>query len=161
MLGGNGILVHTLTRPNGLMETQSVLDIGAGVRPFSWWKPEKHLCVEPYELYCRVLWDADFWCYCGTAEVALKELRADTVLLLDVIEHMGKEEAARVIALAKRAAGKQIVIYTPLGFMAQDADAWGYGGDVWQTHRSGWMPEEFPGWTIERGSKAFFALWNA
>ncbi|MGL5712289.1 MAG: hypothetical protein ACRCX2_04665 [Paraclostridium sp.] len=53
---------------------------------------------------------------------------------------------------------QNLVIFTPLGFLDQShpdgIDAWGLDGVNWQTHRSGWTPEDFP--SIEGGSWSFF-----
>ena len=101
-----------------------------------------------------------------TAEQALgrKPEGIGAVFLLDVIEHMEKEDGRRILALAQEVAQEQIVLFTPMGFMEQTYDKWGLGGDYWQLHRSGWTPEEFPGWYIKRRppgcQKGFIAIWN-
>lgn len=162
MSGGNGILRHTLRRPEGLIECSSVLDIGAGIRPFAWYKPRLHICVEPFGPYCDMLSrHPQYSVFRGTAEQALSVLKADCVLMLDVLEHMEKDAALRVLEMAKRAALRQVVVYTPEGFKYQEGDAWGLGGDEWQRHRSGWIPMDFEGWSIEREGASFFAVWNA
>jgi hypothetical protein len=164
MPGGNGLLKHTLERPEGLVECSSVLDIGAGIRPFSWYAPKIHLCIEPYEPYCAKLSSAGYSVFRGTAEHALAglKLKAEGVLMLDVLEHMEKDVGRRVVALAKVAATRQVVVFTPCGFVAQEGDVWGLGGDEWQRHRSGWTPEDFPGWTVlvQESGRGFFALWD-
>jgi len=168
MSGANSILEHTLERPPGLIECKSVLDVGAGVRPMTWYKPERHVCMEPYHPYCRVLEDAGLTVMESTAPDGLEVLQLlkrefEAVYLLDVIEHLGKVSGRRTLELAKGLATVQVVVYTPDGFKEQTSDAWGYGGDYWQTHRSGWTREDFPGWAVtavpERG--ALFAVWNA
>ena len=149
----------------------SALDIGTGIRPFDRFTYNPHICIEPHWEYVIVLQDKGFIVIQETALVALSMVgQFDIVLLLDVIEHMEKEEGLLVIEQAKNI-GKQVVVFTPLGFMAQDCskdrqDAWGYQGQDWQTHRSGWVPEDFPGWDILIGPKyhethdAFAAVYN-
>ena len=159
-LNTNGLLRHNLPPPHALLKCETVLDIGAGIRPFNWYRPSRHLCVEPYPIYAYKLQEAGYDVRVMTAETALRALRADQILLLDVVEHMERSEAEIVIALAKEAARRQVIIYTPIGFMPQDGDTWELGGDYWQLHRSGWTPEDFPGWTIELRSKGFFAIWT-
>lgn len=165
-----GIQIHTLDRPPGLVECQWVIDVGAGLRPFSWYRPGRHICVEPYEPYAAVLESAGYEVVRATAEQALGPFTADAVYLLDVLEHMTREEGERVLMLARQAASVQVVVYTPVGFVDQTRDAWDMGGDYWQTHRSGWMPKDFPqahGWrthfympedTKER--EGFYAIWD-
>jgi len=156
------ILEHTLERPDGLIDCATVLDVGAGVRPFQWYRPERHICVEPYGQYCDILRWHGYEVLQMTADEALANQRAEGVLMLDVIEHMEKDLARRVLALARDAASRQVVVYTPLGFMVQESDAWGYDGHEWQRHRSGWTPEDLPGWTIQvqESRRGFFALWT-
>lgn len=157
----NGLAKHTLPRPEGLIECDDVLDIGAGVRPMPWFKPKNHVCVEPYLPYCEKL-DAAGYLFClSTAKEYLTECPpVEQIFLLDVIEHMHKNEGLEVIELMLEKATQQIVIYTPKGFMQQDEDNWGLGGDHWQKHRSGWLPGEFPDWRCSWYAKGFFAIKN-
>lgn len=156
----DGLQKHNLPRPDGLIECSTVLDIGAGIRPMQWYKPDHHICVEPYKPYCDLLEKAGYVVFNATAEIALKELEAPAIYLLDVIEHLEKDLALEVIELAKQKAYRQLVIYTPMGFMEQDEDGWDLGGDEWQTHRSGWLPNEFPDWNTYRYARGFFAIWT-
>lgn len=156
---------HTLPRPAGLVECASVIDVGAGIRPMQWYRPGRHVCVEPHEPYAAVLRSAGYEVVVGRAADVLGGMDADAVYLLDVIEHMERAEALRAIELACAVARKQVVIYTPLGFLEQTHDAWGMGGEHWQTHRSGWTPADFRGWSTETFSLAgvprgFYALWE-
>ncbi len=41
--------------PNYITETAIVLDIGCGIRPQEFFKPEVHICCEPCDEYVRVL----------------------------------------------------------------------------------------------------------
>lgn len=155
-----------------LKHSDFVLDVGAGIRPQTLIKAKRHVCVEPYIEYAEWLRENGYEVLQSTALDVLRKMSdLDTVIMLDVIEHMQKEEGLEVIRLCKEKA-KQIVIFTPLGFCKQsyeegDKDAWGMKGIEWQTHHSGWLPSEFPGWIIykdenfhgDRGG-AFFAIWQ-
>jgi ubiquinone/menaquinone biosynthesis C-methylase UbiE len=66
----------------------------------------------------------------------------DTVLAIDVIEHLTKEDAFIAIRHMQRIAERRVAVFTPDGFMPQDKDHYGMGGDHWQTHRSGWTIED-------------------
>lgn len=140
-----------LPRPAGLIEVDSVLDIGVGLRPMVWYKPKQYVCVEPHGPYADKLIDAGHVVLQATAIDALmlaivKDF--DAIYMLDVIEHMEREDGLLVLDLAHRLQPKQIVVSTPVGFFPQHGDAWGMGGEHWQEHRSGWEPSDFPGWTI-------------
>lgn len=164
MTGRHRLLHHNLESPQGLLECDSVLDIGAGIRPFPWYTPKRHICVEPSLVYCDILRANGFEVVQATAEEALRELKAEAVLMLDVIEHMPRDVGDRVVPLAVAAASRQVVIYTPNGFMVQDHDTWGLGEDEWQRHKSAWTPDDFAGWRIQivplYQRSAFFASWS-
>jgi hypothetical protein len=163
------ILPHTLARPPGLVYGERVLDIGAGIRPMGWYPASEHVCVEPFGPYAEILRAAGFEVIQETALDALHTLddaSFDAVYLLDVIEHMTREQGLAALEGACRVAARQVVVYTPDGFKAQDGDAWGLGGEHWQRHRSGWTAADFgAGWAVhpftdEDGSRSLFAVWT-
>lgn len=139
-----------LPRPERLIEADSVLDIGAGLRPMGWYKPLRHVCVEPHAPYAEMLEAGGYETWRMTAREALRYAGRDfdAIYLLDVIEHMTKPEGEYVLRIARLRSPEQIIVATPLGFLPQENDAWGLGGEHWQTHRSGWMPSDFPGWHV-------------
>lgn len=142
-------IVPALTKRIGRPRT--VIDVGAGVRPADWFGA-RHICVEPSVKYAAVLRKHGYETINETAIEGLPSCpEADVVLMFDVIEHMEREEALESIALA-RAKGR-VFIYTPLGFVEQNTDDWGYGEHGWQTHRSGWTPADFAGWRIVMAKK--------
>lgn len=131
-----------------------VCDIGPGIRPMTIFKAARHVCIEPHGEYADVLEQQGFPVIRKSALEGLSLIEpVDSVFLLDVIEHMSKEEGRQVLDLAIKKAREQVVVFTPLGFCKQEyqageKDAWGMNGTYWQTHRSGWMPEDFPGWSV-------------
>lgn len=156
----NGLARNITPAPEGLIEVDSIIDVGAGIRPVSWLDVERHICVEPYGPYADKLEACAFEVARGTAVDVLPTLAADSVFLLDVLEHMEKDEGIRTLDLAKHAASRQVVVFVPYGWMEQSEDAWGMGGEFWQTHRSEWYPEEFDGWSTYRYRRNFFAVLN-
>lgn len=145
--------VSGLPRPLGVLEVDTVLDIGAGLRPMGWYKPAQHICVEPFLPYAALLRTAGYTVIQLSALAALymQSLpQVDAIYMLDVIEHMDRLEGEAVLQAAQDLKPKQIIVATPVGFLKQEGDAWGLGGEYWQRHRSGWVPEDFPGWTISR-----------
>lgn len=137
-------------------ETEVVLDIGCGIAPMNYFRPKLHFLVEPWQEYSDIL----AYRYSGDKSIiviragALEALRqladnsVDSIFLLDVIEHLEKEEGRKVIIESERVAREQVVVFTPLGFMPQhvksnEADGWGLSGNTVQEHRSGWEPEDF------------------
>lgn len=134
-----------------------VLDIGTGIRPQDYVVAgQVHICVDAFRPYLERLQketagDPRFvFLSSGWEDVVgmLPDRSVDSVFALDVLEHLEKAEGKRLIAEAERVTRGQIVIFTPFGFYPQsyeegEADRWGMEGGYWQTHRSGWRPEEF------------------
>lgn len=140
-----------------LKNTEVALDIGCGIQPQNFIRPRIQVCVEPFGQYVEKLqekvkneFDRSYVILKATWEEAVKVLppkSVDTVFLLDVIEHLEKRKALRLLKKTQEIARVQIVIFTPLGFIPQEhpcgKDAWGLDGGKWQEHRSGWKPEDF------------------
>lgn len=63
----------------------------------------------------------------------------DLALFIDVIEHFEKDAGYRVLdELTRRA--RRVLVATPLGFRPQEIP-----GMPFETHRSGWRPDDFRG----------------
>ena len=69
----------------------------------------------------------------------------DLVLLLDILEHLDKQDALRLMEMAEQIARVAVIIETPKGHVPQNIDIWGHGGHAYQTHRCTWEPEELAG----------------
>lgn len=137
-------------------ETEVIADIGCGIVPVSYFRPMLHIMVEPWSEYSDVLSHryADDKSIIILKVGALEALKAfaensvDSIFLIDVIEHLEKDDGIQVISECERVAREQIVVFTPLGFMPQSvqsgtSDAWGLNGLSVQEHRSGWYPSDF------------------
>jgi Methyltransferase domain len=134
-----------------------VVDVGPGIRPQTILSPEIHVCVEPYRPYVAKLReitgdDPHFVFLTATWDRVLPLMpddSVDSVVALDVIEHLERRQGKKLLAEARRIARQQVIIFTPLGFYDQSysedraTDAWGMEGVYWQTHRSGWTPDDF------------------
>lgn len=68
----------------------------------------------------------------------------DVVSIIDGIEHMTKRNGLKVIKEMKRVARKQILLFTPDGYLRNEPhNAWGIeGADEHQVHKSGWSALE-------------------
>jgi hypothetical protein len=141
---------------------QVVLDIGCGIQPQNYITPAVHICCEPFGDYIEYLQHeireqkrinlidrAYIFLNATWSEMTgyFPERSVDTVFLLDVIEHLDKEQGRELLAWVEKIARCQVVIFTPLGFVKQEhpdgKDAWGMDGGNWQVHKSGWVPEDF------------------
>lgn len=139
-----------------IKETEVVGDIGCGIVPMNYFRPKLHIMVEPCKEYADILsyrhaGDKSVMILRSSALEALRSLgdnSIDSIFLLDVIEHLEKNDGKQLIAECERVTREQIVVFTPLGFMPQhlengQADGWGLSGASFQEHRSGWLPEDF------------------
>lgn len=140
-----------------LTQVRTVLDIGCGIRPQQMLKPLIHICCEPFSQYvdkllndCAGVHDRNYVILNAGWREAVElfpQQSVDTVFLIDVVEHLEKDEALELLHRTQALARRQVVIFTPLGFMPQvhdnGKDAWGMDGVAWQEHRSGWLPEDF------------------
>jgi hypothetical protein len=143
--------VHEIVEPVNV-----VLDIGPGIYPINHYVPNLHILVEPYQEYVEILQErmGEGWNHLilkGHALDVLKflpENSVDSVFLIDVIEHVEKNEGQILLKEVDRVTRKQIIVFTPLGFMPQHIeldkrDRWGLHGGDFQEHKSGWLPDEF------------------
>lgn len=141
-----------------IMPCNVAIDIGTGIRPHDYVKSAFYICCEPYDEYAKILkgivdekYDKIYLIEQKTWAEALESYEdksVDSVFLIDVIEHLKKAEGLELLRRTERLARKQIIIFTPLGFVEQHTleggkDAWGLDGTAWQEHKSGWMPEDF------------------
>jgi len=62
----------------------------------------------------------------------------DCILANDIIEHLDKEDGLKLLELLEKVARKRIIIFTPNGFVPQEA----YENNPWQVHKSGWSADE-------------------
>lgn len=157
---------------NFITPVSTIVDIGSGIQPVNFFNPKRHICIEPYEEYAEILKENGYEVIEDSAINGLKKLKVkpDSIFLIDVIEHMDKETGKEVIKECLLIAQNQVVVFTPIGFVEQsykdgEKDAWGYDGTYWQTHRSGWTPDDFPGWKIITNKPinnigVFFAIYD-
>jgi hypothetical protein len=129
-------------------------DIGPGLRPQRLLDCPVHVLVEPWRPYAdqlvttypdKLVVNAFATPYLGS----MLDNSIDTIFLLDVIEHIEKEEGQALLQEALRVARVQVVVYTPLGFMPHEVhDTPSDWGDIphgsTQRHLSGWTPQELP-----------------
>lgn len=137
---------------------ESILDIGCGIKIHNEYaKSLLYYCCEPYEGYIGKLkenlekkTDRAYIIYNYDWKLIVEnfeENSVDTIFLLDVIEHLPKNEGEDLLRKTERIAKKQVVIFTPLDYIEQKTvagkDAWGLDGASWQEHKSVWNPIDF------------------
>lgn len=140
-----------------IKQTDIVLDIWCWINPQKYIKPVLHICSEPYEQYAQHLlqkiWNK--WKFFVVLKQKWDEVIktiptnwVDTVITLDVIEHLEKEEWLEILKNTIPLARKQVVIFTPYWFLPQEVpewmkDAWWLDWSEWQKHKSWWTEKDF------------------
>lgn len=149
----------TQTAISKMTPANVLLDIGTGIMPRDYVPANFYICCEPFSQYVGVLKEnikslspntqyLVMNCDWENALKVLTDKSVDTVFIIDVVEHLEKDEGERLLKDTLRVARKQVVVFTPLGFLEQylhpdGKDAWGLDGAAVQEHKSGWMPSDF------------------
>jgi SAM-dependent methyltransferase len=70
----------------------------------------------------------------------------DTCVAFDLLEHLPQRDGKRLLGLMERVARRRVVVFTPNGFLPQEAT----GGNPYQIHRSGWTARQLSdlGYTV-------------
>lgn len=129
-------------------EIVSVLDVACGLSLKSKYIPAQiRVGVDIHEPYFKHI-EADVPYVVLKYDVRkLKEIFVpksfDIVIAVDIIEHIKKDEGFDLMRQCEKIARKAVIFETPKGYVPQDIDIQGHGGDKWQTHRSGWDETDF------------------
>lgn len=129
-------------------EIVSVLDVACGLSLKSKYIPAQiRVGVDIHEPYFKHI-EADVPYVVMKYDIRkLKDIFApksfDLVIALDIIEHIKKDEGYELMRQCEKIARKAVIIETPKGYVPQNIDIQGHGGDKWQTHRSGWDVADF------------------
>ena len=95
---------------------------------------------------------------CDAKHLPFRDNVFDTVLLLEVIEHMVKNEGVKSLKEAERVASRLVLVSTPSFFMRQEAK----DANVFQKHLSKWTIKDFIrlGYSIRFGSFPLERIYN-
>jgi SAM-dependent methyltransferase len=115
---------------------------------------------QPYLEECRQKKIHSEYIKADIRKIEFKKGSFDAVLMLEVLEHLTREEGELMIDRCLRWARKKVIIATPNGYLEQD----GYDHNPFQEHKSGWSVEDlhrrgfivtgFQGWKKLRGYRA-------
>jgi hypothetical protein len=96
----------------------------------------------------------------------------DCAMMLDSLEHIPMDDAVALVGDMQESFNK-ILLLVPIGLHIQDKDAWGYGNDFHQTHKSTWLESDvrglgFTGKVVEdsheakegESGAAMYAVWE-
>ncbi len=133
--------------------SKSILDVGCGRgMPMMVLKQrmkfKESVGVDLYQPYineCKRRKVHDKYFLCDVRDIPFKDKSFDVVMCLQVIEHLNKKDALKVVEKLESLSRKQVIISTPIGKTFHEA----VDGNKLQLHKSGFLPEEFE----ERGYK--------
>ena len=127
-------------------ESHSMLDVGVGkgevasiIR-----KRKNYYMVgvdlfKPYILLCKQIPAHDDYVLADARYLPFKNGSFDVCLALDVIEHLNKNEGINFMDRLETIATKQVIIFTPTGFVPQHE----FDENIFHEHQSGYIPEDF------------------
>jgi SAM-dependent methyltransferase len=137
------ILINGITQH--ITETTTMLDIGCGNKKYS------SICKNTTTLDAWEKVNPDVLLDAAKNPLPFDNKSFDVILLLDVIEHMEKEEGKRLLEECKRVSSK-IFLFTPLWWddnsrHVHDKNLWCYG-NPYNYHLSLWTEEDFKDWNL-------------
>lgn len=140
-------LIYCLQRE--LKGSKSVLDLGCGPNsPIRQCDVKYSVGVDgynPYILESKKNQIHNKYILAEISKIKFKEKSFDTVILIDVIEHLEKKEGEVLLKKVENWARKKIIVNTPNGFVP------GIDPNPFQIHRSGWTIKEMQ----KKGYKAY------
>jgi len=132
--------------------SQSVLDLGCGQgQPMLIIKDaqsKKKLDIKsvgvdeflPNIKFCKSHKIYDMCIHSDIRKVRFKPKSFDTVLLLDVLEHLERQDGTKILEKIETIGRKQIIVFTPVGFQPQAKSL--VNKNPLEAHKSGWSPDE-------------------
>ena len=139
-----GQIVNLLTLRNAIAGCDDVLDVGCGKTRNMRRLGVKHSTgIDGYAPYLDQAKESNLHDQYVLGDVRelekyFKPGQFDTVLALDVIEHLPKEDGLRMMRSMEKIARRKVVLFTPSGFLPQRS----YENNELQEHLSGWEPAE-------------------
>lgn len=76
---------------------------------------------------------------CDVRHLPFKPKSFDTVICVEVVEHLNKSEGLELLRQMEEIASRQVIIMTPWGYFSMKERE----DDAYLTHHSGWLPQEF------------------
>jgi SAM-dependent methyltransferase len=139
-------------------QAKTILDVGCGkgirMAAMRLSRKESVSCMVgadifyPYIERCRKDFIHDDYVWCDVRHLPFREKSFDTVLCLDVLEHMTRGDGLNLIGEMEAIARAQVIVSTPIGEMVQDS----YDANPYQEHIGCWYPNDFEemGYRIKR-----------
>jgi SAM-dependent methyltransferase len=126
-------------------ESKNILDVGCGKgRPMAFLNRRHRFFAvgidifRPYLLEAKALAAYDVLVQGDVRCFPFRSHSFDTVLLIEILEHLERAEGLALIQAVEQIARRQVLITTPVGHYEQHE----YDSNPWQEHRHIWGPRE-------------------
>jgi len=133
-------LVYCLKRE--LRDCDSVLDLGCGPNsPIKYCRVKYSVGVDVFRPYIEESKKKKIhnkYILKDITRINFKPKSFDAVIMIDVLEHLEKEQGRKLLKKAEKWAKKKVIVSTPNGFISQKA----IDKNSFQAHLAGWTPEE-------------------
>ena len=140
--GGRASRLYYEALRNALVGCQSLLDAGCGVRPNIGQVlgiRRNYLCDTHLASLVEAKKDGRGIAFAADVKaLPIKPNSVDAVLLLQVLEHLEKDDGLKLLCTLEQVARRVIIVSTPNGYVRQDA----LEGNLNQVHQSGWDVDE-------------------
>lgn len=139
-----GQIVTRLELRKMLVGSKSVLEVGCGRTPnMKWLGVENSVGLDGFEPYVEEARKLGLHSQVILGDVRdllrhFKPGQFDTVVALDLIEHLTKEDGLRLMRGMEEVAARKVIFYTPSGFLPQHT----FDNNELQEHLSGWEADE-------------------
>ena len=125
-----------------LTDCASVLDLGCGGNSILRYLPRRSMTIGVEAWKDSVAESKkkgihDEYILTDIRTLEFKDKSVDAVILLEVLEHLTKEEGTALISRMSKIARKKIILTTPNGFISQEDES-----NPFQLHQSGWGMSE-------------------
>jgi hypothetical protein len=129
---------------NIMKDCSSIADLGCGSRSTVKMciQNKRLIAIDAWFPVCNVIKSQPIVssvCQAIIPPIPLRSSSVDAVVILQVLEHLTKDQGYQLLNDAGRVARRKIVITTPNGFVGQGS----YGCNPYQQHICGWSPQEF------------------
>ncbi len=148
------LLSHYMVTYRQLVRAHRILDVGCGLGlPVRCLQrlglSSKVIGVDVYAKYLRKVKKIGIYEDCVLATVKYLPFKSnffDSVMCLQVLEHLSKKEGKLALDELSRVADT-VVVTTPVGFVEADSDS----ANAFQAHKSGWYPQDLRnfGYTVK------------
>jgi SAM-dependent methyltransferase len=126
-------------------DTQTLLDVGCGPGwPARFFKRKQRYYIvgadifKPYLVGCKKQRIHDDYIRCDIRNLPFQDRSFDTVVCMEVLEHLEREDGEKMLRAIERVARKQVILSTPMGIYRQKP----YDENPHQEHKCIWTLAE-------------------